>query len=293
MNSDLAEMSADQAAETNPRLPFEGVESPWDWFAYANSTEARALCNVCWWSGDEFVGIPHAESAVCPACGSIARDRFFLFCLLRSRPAHRYRVLETSPRLGVDYRQAMAHWFEYTASDYDQRSHRAELKLDLQALELESETLDLILTPHVLEHVPDTDRAIAEIFRVLVPGGHVYLQVPVQQGWTTPPQRPEFHGDHTPVYWRFGLDLTDRLRDAGFRVRLLCNQGFYRHVAAGSKSWPDPVPDDIDIESLLAAIRLEDLVPLADDDQTRRLSLHPGYMFLTWEGRKPLSLLSR
>lgn len=289
MNGEAARESSVEDTADVPRRPFEGVESPWDWFDHFTSCAERALCNICWWGGDDFIGPPHSESATCPGCGSIARDRFFLFCLLRSLPAQRYRLLETSPRLGETYRQAMARWFDYTASDYDQRAHRADVQLDLQALDLESASLDVVLTPHVLEHVPDTDRSIAEVFRVLAPGGRVYLQVPVQQGWTTPPPRPEFHGDRTPVCWRFGLDLTERLREAGFRVRLLCNQGFYQHVAAGAKRWPDPVPDDIDVESLLAAARLDDLVPVADDHQTRRLSFHPGYMFLTWEGRKPLS----
>jgi SAM-dependent methyltransferase len=267
--------------------PFAGVESPWDWLARFDHAEAAALCNVCWWSGDEFLGPPHSESATCPGCGSIARDRFLHFCLLRSLPARRYRVLETSPRLGDEYRRAMATWFDYTASDYDERAHRADVQLDLEALDLETDSLDVILSPHVLEHVRDTDRALNEMYRVLKPGGRIYLQVPVQQGWTTPPATPELHGDNTPVCWRFGLDLTERLREVGFRVRLLCNRGFYHQVASGAERWPDPTPDDIDVPALLAAARLDDLVPLADDEETRRLGFHPAYMFLTWEGRKP------
>lgn len=286
----------DHDSSTEPNIeqePFLGVESPWDWFHHSVSIAHAASCNICWWSGDEFIGPPHSESATCPGCGSISRDRFLHFCLLRSLPAKRYRVLETSPRLGEAYRLAMARWFDYTASDFDQRAHRAQVQLDLQALDLKSESIEIVLTPHVLEHVPNTDRAIAEIFRILAPGGRVYLQVPVQQGWTTPPPKPEFHGDHTPVFWRFGLDMTERLREVGFRVRLLCNQGFYQHVAVGAKRWPDPVPHDIDAEGVLTAARLEDLVPVADDNETRLLSFHPSYMFLTWEGRKPLAPLSQ
>jgi len=210
-----------------------------------------------------------------------------MFCVLRSLPPRRYRVLETSPRLGDAYRQAMAKWFDYTASDFDLRAHRADAQLDLQALDLESASVELILIPHVLEHVPDTDRALQEIFRVLIPGGRVFLQVPIQQGWTTPPPTPEFHGDHTAVFWRFGLDLTKRLRELGFRVRLLCNRGFHQQVATGASRWPDPTPVDIDVGDILAAACLEDLVPVADDEDTRRLSFHPSYMFLTWEGKKP------
>jgi acyl-ACP thioesterase len=38
----------------------------------------------------------------------------------------------------------------------------------------------------------------------------MFLQVPVLQGRTAPPVEPEFHGDNTPVFWRFGPELTDR-----------------------------------------------------------------------------------
>ena len=282
----VADTPPAEPAAPPPLHRFTAATSPWEWRATMKADSAPCCCNICWWSGDSFVGPPHSESAHCPGCGSIARDRFLFYCFVHSLSAHSYRVLETSPRLGDDYRQAMRRWFDYRASDWDQRAHRAELQLDLQAMDLETESLDIILTPHVLEHVPRPDDALAEIHRVLVPGGTMYLQVPVEQGWTTPPAVPEFHGDHTPVFWHHGLDLTERLRRHGFRTRLLCNMGFYRQVEVGASHWPDPTAPAIDVPSILEACRLEDLVPVADEATTRRLGLHPGYMFLTWEGVK-------
>ena len=104
-------------------------------------------------------------------------------------PALGLRVLETSPRLGDEYRRAMGRWFDYRCSDYDERAHRGMLRLDLQAIDLPDATVDVLLTPHVVEHVPDTDRALAEIHRILAPGGRMYLQVPVLQGRTGTPTR--------------------------------------------------------------------------------------------------------
>lgn len=263
------------------------IESPWDWFEFYGDSSDNAICNICWWSGESFGGSPHSESAVCPSCGSIARDRFLFYCFVRALPARSYKLLETSPRLGEDYRRAMRRWFDYRASDYDQRAHRADLAIDLQEIDLPDASFDVILTPHVLEHVPDTDAALTEIYRILSPGGHVFLQVPVQQGWTTPPPTPEYHGDQTPVFWRFGFDLTARMRRHGFDTRMLCNQGFYRQVAAQARHWPDPHPPEIEIESLMSAAPLDDLMVIADTQVTRRLVFHPGYMFLTWVGAKP------
>lgn len=269
------------------RLPFVGIDRPWDWMGLYEGSPTSASCNICWWSGDAFFGFPHSESATCPGCGSIARDRFLFFCFIQRTAPGFYRLLETSPRLGGAYHRAMSNWFDYRASDFDQRAHRTELHLDLQNLDLEDDSLDVILTPHVLEHVPHTENALTEIHRVLTPGGRMFLQVPVQQGWTAPPTTPEFHGDATPVFWRFGLDLTEQLREVGFRSHLLCTSGFHSMVEVGARTWPDPVSPEFDVDSLLAAASVRDLVPVTDSELTRVLGFHPSYMFLTWEAVKP------
>lgn len=273
----------------SPRPPSDGPDAfcgrndPWDWEI---DRAGAAACNLCGWSGPAFGGFQHSESAVCPGCGSIARDRFLFHCFLHRTPPGGYRVLETSPRLGAPYRRAMSTWFDYRASDFDERAHRADLHLDLQALDLDDGSVDVLLTPHVLEHVPDTGRALDEIHRVLAPGGRMFLQVPVLQGRTAPPATPELHGDDTPVFWRFGPDLTVSLREHGFRARLLCTDGLYSLVEGGVRTWPDPPSAEFDVDSILAAARVADLLPIAGREISRRLSFSPAYMFLTWEAVK-------
>lgn len=277
-----------QEAATSPGPqpdPFADLESLW-------SVEPREpgepySCNLCGWSGEAFSGGWHSESAQCPTCGSVARDRFLLFCMVKTLSPDRYRVLETSPRLGAAYRSAMARWFDYLASDFDLRGHRAEVRIDLQDIALDDASIDLLLTPHVLEHVPDTDRALAEIRRVLSPGGWMFLQVPVLQGTTARPIEPEFHGDRTPVEWRFGPDLTPRLRDHGFETSLLCTSGLLDIVTSGCPSWPDPVSPEFDVDSVLRALNPRDLRPVALRSETSRFGFHPSYMFLTWACRRP------
>lgn len=266
--------------------PFDRMTDPWDWRQCFERLADERFCNVCGWSGASFLGPEHSEGSVCPGCGSIARDRFLFLCFVARRPPSRYRVLETSPRLGQGYRRSMRRWFDYRASDFDQRAHRADLALDLQDIHLESGSVDVLLTPHVLEHVPDTDRALNEIHRLLSPGGVMYLQVPVLQGATARPAVPEFHGDDTPVEWRFGPDLTDRLRGHGFRTRLLCTRGLLRQVEAGSRTWPTPVSPEFDVTSILECLCYSDLLVVADDGVAGRLGLRPDYMFLTWECEK-------
>ena len=260
--------------------------SPWD-VATGGEQRASAWCNICRWTGAAFEGPQHCEFATCPRCGSIARDRFLFWCFVgRTPPSLRTRLLETSPRMGADYRRAMDRWFTYTCSDFDERAHAGTVHIDLQAIDLPDESLDVLLTPHVLEHVPETDTALREIARVLAPGGRMYLQVPVLQGATAPPTEPEVHGDDTPVFWRFGPDLTSRLRDHGFTTTLLCTEDWKRRVDAGNRDWGAGTSKEFDVTSLLGGFVAEDLLSVADDPTAARLGFVPSYMFLTFEAIK-------
>lgn len=261
--------------------------SPWDEPSRAES-RATVWCNICRWTGDAFEGPQHCEFATCPRCGSIARDRFLFWCFVHRTPPHlRARLLETSPRMGADYRAAMARWFTYTCSDFDERAHQGTVRIDLQAIDLPDDSLDVLLTPHVLEHVPETDTALTEIARVLGPGGRMYLQVPVLQGATAPPTEPEFHGDDTPVFWRFGPDLVERLRGHGFTTTLLCTDDWQRRVSAGDVTWGAGTSKEFDVDSLLAGSVAGDLESVADDATAARLGFLPSYMFLTFEAIRP------
>ncbi|MPY95237.1 MAG: methyltransferase domain-containing protein [Acidimicrobiia bacterium] len=264
----------------------DGAPSPWAPVTTAEAT-AAAWCNICRWTGTGFDGPAHCEGALCPRCGSIARDRFLFWCFTRRTPLRRgLRVLETSPRLGAEYRRAMGTWFDYRSSDYDGRAHTASLRLDLQSIDLPDASIDVLLTPHVLEHVPDTDRALEEICRVLAPKGRMYLQVPVLQGRTARPESPEFHGDETPVFWRFGYDLTPRLRGHGFTATALVPAAWADLVRGGAERWDGETSPEFDVASMLAGSIAEDLTVVADEQDATRIGAQPAYMHITWEAVK-------
>lgn len=259
---------------------WNGVDMPW--VMPRGVTEGHmAACNICHWAGESFLGTEHSESAVCPRCGSIARDRFLIFCFLARTPHdENLRVIETSPRMGRDYRRMMRSLFQYTASDFDQSAHRGDVRLDLQAIDLADDSIDVLLTPHVLEHVPDTDRALREIHRVLSPNGAMYLQVPLQRGVTSRPTEPEFHGDDTPVFFRFGWDLVDHLESVGFGVEVLLMNEF-ANVLSGENPCPEPDIDGFDVPSMIAHAPLTRLRPLVDVYMSKIYGFRPEHQFVT------------
>jgi SAM-dependent methyltransferase len=273
-----------------PRPWYEVAEPP---VLRTWSSESSRRCNICDWVGAAFEGPEHCEGSRCPSCGSIGRDRFLVHCLFASvawQPG--LRLLETSPRLGDDYRAAMARWFDYQTSDFDQRAHRATITIDLQDIDLPDACFDIVCTAHVLEHVPDTDLALSELRRILRPGGTMILQVPLLQPKTAPPSAPEFHGDDTPVFWRFGHDLTERLRQHGFCAQLLCTDEFRNLARAGATRWYAASSPEFDADGVLAAAVPDDLVGVADDVLASTFGYRPAYMYMTWVAQAPATSMA-
>jgi SAM-dependent methyltransferase len=106
---------------------------------------------------------------------------------------------------------------------------------DLTHLTYPDSSFDLVLTSETLEHVPDLQSALKEIYRVLAPGGRHVFTIPVLPGVPKTFARAVLRAngsieDRTqrichpggdvgyPVFTEFGADLTDLLEQAGFHV---------------------------------------------------------------------------
>ena len=120
------------------------------------------------------------------------------------------------------------------ASESNDNAPRSE---DLTRLTYSDRSFDLVLTSETLEHVPDLGRALAEIHRVLVPGGLHIFTVPVLPGITRTYARARLRPDGTMepvapmifhpggdvgylVFTEIGSDFPDRLRESGFEVEI-------------------------------------------------------------------------
>ena len=65
----------------------------------------------------------------------------------------------------------------YKSFDYDPNTG-ADVVGDIHAIPLSDDTVDAIICASVLEHVRDPLRAMAELKRILKPGGKIFLYVP-------------------------------------------------------------------------------------------------------------------
>jgi SAM-dependent methyltransferase len=196
----------------------------WDPSLVAPSLAPRT-CNVCGYEGPfgPFGPVIVRPDARCPRCLGLERHRLFKLAF------DRLGLLETLPRvLHFAPEKAMRMIVEPTASAYvtaDLSRADVHLKTSIEAIGAWDGAFDLVIASHVLEHVDDR-KALAEIYRVLAPGGTAALAVPIAEGWTETYEDPSIvdpaarrihfeQEDHLRIY---GRDFRDRVRAAGFAL---------------------------------------------------------------------------
>jgi SAM-dependent methyltransferase len=93
-----------------------------------------------------------------------------------------------------------------------------------ECMPIESSSVDILITQETFEHISSPGAAMNEVFRVLKPGGQLYLQVPFIIGYHSLPSD----------FWRFSQKgIEEFVRSAGFipkKVEIATGSatGFYR-----------------------------------------------------------------
>lgn len=174
------------------------------------------------------VGHVRRAQASCPVCHGKDRARLIQLYLrevagVGDRPL---RILDIAPEYGLHLWIKSQARVAYTPSDFDAYRYRHIPELvqaDLMDLPFPDASFDVVICSHVLEHVPDDRAAMAELARVLTPGGRALVLVPAD--WKrvetaedpaidTPSKRYRAYG-HPYHYRIYGRDLLDRLAAVG------------------------------------------------------------------------------
>ena len=177
----------------------------------------------------EIIGGGGRPEALCPGCGSLDRERLIYLYLreetdLLTIQGEWIQVLHIAPapRLAQVIHTT---WVAYISAALE--PGKAMVQMDLTDIQYYDNLFDIILCVHVLEHIEDDAKAMAELYRVLRPGGWALLQVPLSRKLTetledpeacTPEQRYAAYGqrDHVRIYAE--RDYIRRLVATGFMV---------------------------------------------------------------------------
>ena len=151
-------------------------------FVISNLNKEKFECPICNYQGP-FKDIDNAtgfrKHAKCPQCGALERHRIQYLVVnkvLNGINPGSMKMLHFAPE------SFFQDFFSKRFGQYqtaDLYMEKVDLRVDLQNLPLENDSYDFIFASHVLEHIRDDRKAIAEIHRILKPNGIAILPVPL------------------------------------------------------------------------------------------------------------------
>lgn len=162
----------------------------------------------------------------CPRCGAHDRERHLLLYLRASGILEAFTgksVLHFAPEKRLSRHIRAAQPGSYVPCDLFPQDPGV-VRVDMLHIQFDTDSFDVVIANHVLEHVDDEQQALAEVHRVLKRGGLAILQTPysakLQRTWQDAgvddaESRLQAYGqsDHVRL---FGRDIFDRIAAAGF-----------------------------------------------------------------------------
>jgi SAM-dependent methyltransferase len=119
------------------------------------------------------------KHAKCPNCDALERQRIQFIVVnkvLSDMNTTNLKMLHFAPE--PFFRQYFSKQFgQYESADISMKG--VDHNVDLQQLPFDDESYDFVFASHVLEHIPDDEKAISEIRRILKPNGIAILPVPI------------------------------------------------------------------------------------------------------------------
>jgi SAM-dependent methyltransferase len=167
----------------------------------------------------------HRENVLCPHDLTLERHRLIWLYLQKKS---NFFFDEQLAFLHIAPEQCfLPHFRKLKNLDYltgDLVSPIADLHFDLHHIPLEENRFDVIFCNHVLEHVADSKQCMAELYRVMRPGGWGIFQVPQDftRADTYEDASIQSEADRAKHYWQkdhlrlFGANYPEKLAEVGF-----------------------------------------------------------------------------
>lgn len=168
------------------------------------------------------------KDALCPICLSLERHRGHWYFLRKSTDllnGEEKSLLHVAPEESLVESFSSIENVDYLSIDLN--SPLAMRHMDLTDMPLGDDTFDVIYCSHVLEHIVEDGKAIAELYRVMKPGGWGIIQIPVSGdetiedfSVTDPEELLKLYG-HREHVRLCGKDYIRRLESGGFKVKVV------------------------------------------------------------------------
>ncbi len=210
----------------------------------------RKVCNICnnkiydylplpdhYSKNFKKYGFPHTQKGAfetidvdhffCPQCYSMDRERLYAWYFKKNIFLDKENtLLDFAPSVGLRKWLNQNYTCKYVSADLYMDD--VDVKTDIQNMyAFNDNSFDFVICSHVMEHVPDDQKAMQEIYRVLKKNGKAIIMTPVLQNFEGIDEDPECK-DVAERWRRFGQDdhirlyskkvFTQRLKTAGFTI---------------------------------------------------------------------------
>ena len=219
--------------------------------SYAKLCRAKTYCPVCQERDRGFAPLPDfyrinaekhgyshfgkgemtaLETYSCSNCGASDRERLYAWWLSQlctGTSTHQYhKTIHFAPECALsNFIRHQRLFSEYQTADYTMEG--VDHKADLMDLPFATETYDFFICSHVLEHVANDRKAIAELYRVTKQGGKGILMAPIITDLPQTIENPNItdederwrlfgQNDHVRLYSR--NEYIERITEAGFNL---------------------------------------------------------------------------
>lgn len=185
--------------------------------------QKNVVCPCCYWSGSAFITTCNSKrvnlNSNCPNCDSRSRHRGLSTLLVQSLENNNLDLLFFAPE-NILLKTLNEHLDKINIKTTDYYSTDVNFpNEDIQNLSFENETFDYILCNHVIEHVPNDDKAFAELSRILKNNGKAVITIP-----------GDYNANATDVFEKtdsnghfrhYGLDVIEKMKLSFYEVEAI------------------------------------------------------------------------